>query len=147
MVETTGLPRDQIRNYVKYPRLLPELKKLVDDGEINVNAAVKAQDASNDDKGSPSPEVAVKFAREMNQMTDIQRKKVVDERKEHPEKPVDEVIEYAKTGARVIQVVATITRETHAALQKVAKEEDSLQDAAAAMLIEEALISRGLLEE
>ena len=60
---------------------------------------------------------------------------------------MDEVIEYAKTGARVVQVTATITQETHAALQKVAKEEDSVQDAAAAMLIEEALVSRGLLEE
>lgn len=147
VVETTGLPRSKIQDCVKYPRLLPELKKLVDDGAVDVNAAVKAQDASNDDEGHPSPEIAVKLAREMTQMTGVQRKKVVEERKEHPDKPVDEVIEHAKTGARVVQIVATITQETHAALQKVAREEDSLQDAAAAMLIEEALINRGLLEE
>lgn len=147
VVETTGLPRGKIQDCVKYPRLLPDLKKLVDDGEVDINAAVKAQDASNDDEGYPSPEIAVKLAREMAQMTGVQRKKVVEERKEHPDKPMDEVIEYAKTGARVVQVTATITQETHAALQKVAKEEDSVQDAAAAMLIEEALISRGLLEE
>ena len=147
VVETTGLPRNKVQDCVKYPRLLSELKKLVDDGVVDVNAAVKAQDASNDDEGYPSPEIAVKLAREMAQMTGIQRKKVVEERREHPGKPVDEVIEHAKTGAKVVQVVATITQETHAALQKVAKEEDSLQDAAAAMLIEEALVSRGLLEE
>ena len=147
VVTTTGLPRSKVQDYVKYPRLLAELKEMVDDGAVDVNAAVKAQDASNDADGLPDPEVAVKLAREMAAMSNIQRKKVAKERTEHPERPVDEVIERAKTGSKVVQIIATVTQDTHAALQRFAREEGSNQDEAAAVLIEEALVGRGLLED
>lgn len=147
VVDSTGLPRTKVQDYVKFPRLLPELKKMVEDGTVDVNAAVKAQDASNDDDGIPDPEVAKKLAQEMAQMSGVQRKKVAKERREHPERPVDDVIERAKTGEKVIQIVATVTQDTHTALQRFAKEEGSNQDEAAAVLIEEALAGRGLLEE
>lgn len=147
VVENTGLPLAKVRDYVKFPRLLPELKKMVEDGTVDVNAAVKAQDASNDDEGIPNMDVAVKLAQEMAPMTGVQRKKVVEERKEHPERSVDEVIERAKTGSKVVQIVATVTQDTHAALQRFAREERSNQDEAAAALIEEALVGRGLLDE
>lgn len=147
VVKATGLPRTKVQDYVKYPRLLPELKKMVDDGAVDVNVALKAQDAATDDDGSPDTKVAVQLAQEMEPMTGVQRKKVTKERKEHPDRPVDEVIENAKTGSRVMQIVATVTQDTHAALQKFAKEEGTNQDEAAATLIEKALIDRGLLED
>ena len=147
VVETTGLPRVKVRDYVKYPRLLPQLKKMVDDGTVGINAAVKAQDASNDEAGNPNLEVAIRLAQEMGEMSGIQREKIAKERKENPGKPVDEVIENAKTGARVTQIVVTITQDTRVALQRFAKEEGTNQDEAAAVLIDEALAGRGLLEE
>lgn len=144
---TTGLPHNTIRDYVKYPRLLPELKQMVDDGVVDVNAAVKAQDASNDEDGIPDLEIAVKLAREMAPMTGVQRKKFTKEREEHPERSVDEGIERAKTGAKVVQVIATVSQDTHVAIQQYAREEGTNQDEAAASLIEEALVSRGLIED
>ncbi|MCZ0943121.1 MAG: ParB/RepB/Spo0J family partition protein [Gammaproteobacteria bacterium] len=144
--EATGIPRSQIRDYVKYPRLLPELKSLVDDGAVNVNAAVKAQDASEDDNGEPDKDVAVRLAKEMEPMTGTQRKNVVRQRKDNPEKPIDDVIETAKTGARVIQIVVTVTQDAHRVIQSFAAEEKVTQDEAAAGLIEEALTGRGLLD-
>ena len=146
VVEATGLPRTLVRDNVKYPRLLPDLKKLVDDGAVDINAAVKAQDASEDDFGEPNVDVALRLAKELKPMTGVQRDKVVRERKDHPEKPIDDVIEYAKTGARVIQVIVTVTQETHRAIQSVATEENVTQDEAAVGLIEEALTGRGFLE-
>lgn len=147
VVETTGLPYNKVRDCVKYPRLLPELKKLVDDGTVDINAAVKAQDASNDEEGVPDPEVAIKLAREMAPMSGPQRTKVAKERKEHPEKSVDDVIEHAKSGARVTQIKVTMTQDTHSALQQFAREEEANHEEAAASLIQEALIERGFLEE
>lgn len=146
VVEATGLPRRQVQDYVKYPRLLPELKQLVDQAVVDINAAIKAQDASEDDLGEPDSEVAVRLARDMQPMSGVQRKKVVRDRKDNPDKPIDDVIESAKTGARVIQVVATVTMDTHRAIQSVATEDDVTQDEATAALIEEALTGRGLLE-
>lgn len=146
VAKVTGIPRQKVQDFVKYPRLLPDLKQLVDDGTVDINAAVKAQDAANDDSGNPDPEVAVKLAKEMAPMPGVQRKRVVKERREHPERAVDDVIEDAKTGARVTQIVATVTQDTHRALQRFASDEGTSQDEAAVALIEEALTDRGLLE-
>ena len=147
VVETTGLSQQKVSDYVKYPRLLPELKQMVDDEVIDVKGALKAQDAANDDDGIPNTEVAVQLAQGMAAMSGVQRKKAAKERKEHPDRPVDEVIENAKTGAKVVQVVATVTQDVHAGIQKFAKEEGTNQDEATATLIEEALVDRGLLQE
>lgn len=144
--EATGIPKEQIRDYVKYPRLLPELKELVDDGAVDINAAVKAQDASEDDNGDPDPVVAVRLARDMQPMSGPQRKNVVRQRKDNPDTPIEDVIEIAKTGSRVIQVVATVTQTTHQAIRSFASDENLTQDEAAAGLIEEALTGRGFLD-
>ena len=145
VVEATGLPRELVRDCIKYPRLIPELKTLVDDQAVDINAALKAQDAAEDEAGVPDVEVAVRLAQDMQSMSGVQRKKIVEERKENPKKPIDDVIEDAKTGGKVIQVIATVTQETHHAIQSVATDEKVSQDEAVAGLIEEALIDRGLL--
>ena len=144
--EATGIPKEQIRGYVKYPRLVPELKKLVDDGDVNINTAVKALDASADDGGQPDPQIAVILAKEMEPMSGPQRKNVVQQRRDNPEKPIDEVIETAKTGARVFQVIATVTQKTHQAIKSVQNDDNVTQDEAVAGLIDEALAGRGLLD-
>lgn len=144
--EATGIPRERIRDYVKYPRLLPELKELVDEGAVTINTAVRAQDASEDDTGATDSDMAVRLAKEMEPMSGPQRKNVVQQRRENPKKPIEDVIETAKTGAPVIQIVATVTQETHRAIQKFAADEKVTQDEAAAGLIDEALTGRGLLD-
>ena len=146
VVKTTGLPRKEVQDNVKYPRLPSELKKMVDEGRVDVNAAVKALDASNDDDGNPDTENAIRLAQEMAPMSGVQRKKFTDEIKKDPDKPVEEAIERAKTGSKVVQIIATVTQNTHMALQRFAKEEGSNQDEAAVILLEEALVDRGLLE-
>ena len=143
--EATGLPAAKIRAYVKFPRLMPELKDLVEDGTVNINVAVKAQDASIDENGDPNPEVAVPLAREMDSMSGVQRTKLIQEHSKSPEKPMSDLIEEARTGGKVTQIVATVTHDTHKALQKFASDEGSNQDEAAVLLIEEALVERGLL--
>ena len=147
VVEATGLPYSKVRDNVKYPRLIPELKTLVDEGTVDVNAAVKAQDAASDDHDNVKSADAIILAQAMVPMSGVQRKKVTKERKERPERPVEDVIEDATTGSRVTQIVVTVTQDTRVALQKFAREEGTNQDEAAATLIEEALTGRGLLDE
>ena len=144
--EATGLPKEQIRGYVKYPRLIPALKELVDDEEVDINVALKAQDAAEDDDGNPDVAVSVTLAREMQTMSGVQRTKLVRERKDHPEKPIEDVVEEAKTGGRVVQVIATVSAATHRAIQTYASDENLNQDEALVGLIEEALSGHGLLD-
>ncbi len=143
--EATGLSYEKVRQYVKYPRLIEELKKMVDDGRLDINVALKAQDAASEGN-EVNTEVAIKLAEEMRTMPGVQHKKIAQERKNNPQKPVDEVIEDAKTGSKVVQILATVTADTHTALQTFAKEENCNQDEAAATLIEIALSDYGFMD-
>ncbi|MCY3627398.1 MAG: ParB/RepB/Spo0J family partition protein [Rhodothermaceae bacterium] len=147
VVEATGLPQTAVSSYVKYPRLIPVLKELVDNGNVDLNVALKAQDSAiTQDDGEPDSEIARKLAISMAEMSGVQRNKVADVIKKNPSKPVDDVIEDAKSSSRVIQVVATITQQTHTALRKFALNGGLHQDEAAALLIELALTGEGLLD-
>ena len=145
VAEKTGLPRDKVSRYVKYPRLLPNLKELVDRKVIDVNVALKAQDASCDVDNNPNSEISEQLALEMSSMSGAQRKKLAQERRDNPNTPVNELIESAKTGSKITQIAVTLTQDAHRALQQFATAEESNQDEAAATLIEEALAGRGLL--
>ena len=147
VVDATGLPRKDVKGNVKYPRLLPELKTMVDDETVDVNIALKAQDSADEGGGKINAEIAVKLAREMQRMTGVQQKNVANMRKKNPQKPIDDIIEDAKTGSKVTQIIATVTQDTHVAIQKFAKDESATQDEATVTLIEEALFDRGLLEK
>ncbi len=143
---STGLSYRVVLDYVKYPRLIPELKKLVDDGEIDVKVALKAQDAATDSEFQVNVEDAIKLSKEMRAMSGVQQTRFSEEMKKNPEETTDAKIEKAKTGSNVTQIMVTITHDTHIALRKVATEDGTTQDEAASALIEEALVARGLLE-
>lgn len=145
--ETTGIPYQDVLRYVKYPRLSKPLKKMVDEGEVDIKVALRAQDATDVGDEPLHEEESVKLAREMKSMSDPQRKKLVKERKASPETTVDDAIERARTGSKITQVIVTLTEDAHVALRRFAKDQDTNQDEAAAGIIEEALISRGFLEE
>ena len=65
------------------------------------------------------------------------------DRESNPDTPVDDVIEGAKTGAKITQIVVTLGAEVHRSLQTFAKSEGQNQDDAAATLIQEALEQKG----
>jgi ParB family transcriptional regulator, chromosome partitioning protein len=144
--EETGLPSSKVSHYVKYDRLKPELRELVDKGEVELKAALRAQDAASV-TGEYNSDEAVKFAKEMATMSGIQREKLVKEREENPDLDVDEAIEAAKTGAKVTQIIVTLGATEHASLKKYASDESTTQDDAARALIAESLTSKGYLQE
>jgi ParB family chromosome partitioning protein len=145
VAESTGLSPSHVSQYVKYDRLIPQLKKLVDQGDVDIRVALRAQDAAAAGEEKASGTEAVKLAKEMSQMSGVQQRKVVKERKDNPEVSVDDVIEEAKTGAKVTQVIVTLTSDVHRSLQHFAQQEKITQDDAASTLIEEGLQLKGLL--
>jgi len=146
VAEKTGLPYPKVVEYVKYVRLEPELRALVDSNEVKLKTALRAQDAASV-TGDYQPSEAVKLAKEMASMSGAQQTKLVKERREVPEKPIDDAIEAAKTGAKIVQVVVTLGAEVHQRLQSYAKQSGTTQDDAAASLIEKGLGAEGFLEE
>lgn len=146
VVEATGLSQQNVSDYVKFPRLKSELKQLVNDGQVDVKVALKAQDAATDRAGNVDMELAQTLANEMKSMSGVQRKRVVQELTADSERPVDEAIEAARSASKITQITVTLTESAHSALKKFADEVKSTQDEAAATLIEEALVGRELLK-
>lgn len=145
VAEETGLPYSKVSQYVKYDRLSAELRKLVDTGQVDLKAALRAHDAASV-TGKYNAAEAVKFAKEMSSMSGAQQERIVKKKAEEPEASADEIIESAKTGGKVVQVLVTLGQEVHKSLQSYAQSEGTSQDNAAADLIAEALTGKGYLE-
>jgi len=148
VVEETGLPYSEVSTYVKYDRLLPELKELVDKGDVDVQTAIRAQDAAAVESG-PKINVtkAVHLAWEMKGMGDAQQKRVTEQIREDPEKGLLDVIETAKSGPKLVQFTVTVGAHVNSSLLQYAKDEGTTRDNAAASLVEEGLGTHGYLEE
>ena len=146
VADVTGLPRRRVEEHVKYPRLVPELKEIVDKQEADVNTALKAQDAARGDDGKVDVEIAKALTGEMTTLSGVQRKKFIEEYQKDPTLPIDDAMERAKSGSRISQVVVTVTERTKKALRQFAAEERVNQDEAAVALIEDSLNRRGMLD-
>ncbi|MEK7994343.1 MAG: ParB/RepB/Spo0J family partition protein [Planctomycetota bacterium] len=146
VAEETGLPQHEISQYVKYPQLIPELRAMVDKGEVKVETALRAQKAASV-KGKTDAAEAIQFAKEMAPVSGAQQKKIVEAREEKPDRPVDEIIEEAKTGGKVTQILVTLTSNVHRSLRRYSDQEGTSIDDAARMLIESGLSEKGFMEE
>jgi ParB family transcriptional regulator, chromosome partitioning protein len=144
VAEVTGLDYGKVREYVKYDRLKPELRELVDTGDVKLKTALRAQDAASV-TGTYVPEAAVQLAKEMAGMSGAQQDKLVRQRESSPEISVDDVIEAAKTGEKITQIVVSLGPEVHRSLQTYAKDEGTNQDDAAAELIRDSLSIKGYI--
>lgn len=145
VVDETGLPYSDVSNYVKYDQLIPELQELVDKGEVKVRTALRAQRAAGV-SGTLDSDEAIEFAKEMTPMSGAQQDKIVKEREKNPSLSSDQVIEDAKTGGKVTQILVTLTSKIHGSLGEYANSEDTNMDDAAGMLIQESLSEKGYLE-
>jgi ParB family chromosome partitioning protein len=138
----TGLPYEKVREYVKYDRLIPELKTLVDGEGLEVKVALRAQDAAAIE-GKPDSQEAVKLAKEMSGMSGAQQRKIQQAREENPAASTDAIIEQAKSGGKIIQIVVTLGQQAHSSLGSFAADEETTIGEAAAQLIEDGLSSKG----
>ena len=144
--DETGLSYNKVSEYVKYDQLIPKLKEMVDDGDVKLDTALRAQRAAQA-SGRADPEEATQFAMEMEPMSGAQRSAIVKARESDPDRSADDILEEAKAGGRLTQTVVTLTTEVHRALRQYAGSQGTNVDDAAGMLIREALYSNNLLDE
>ena len=145
VADDTGLPYHKVRDYVKYDRLVPELKDMVDSGTVELKTALRAQDAAGAGEAHFDKDEAIKLAKEMSGMSGVQQKKIQEELNQDPAADVDAVIERAKSGSKITQLVVSLGEQAHSSLGSFAKDEETTLDEAAANLIETGLSSKGYL--
>ncbi len=145
VADELGLRPNTVSKYVKFEQLPSALKERVREGKVDLKAALRATKAATDKTGKVDEGKAAELAVEMTPLSGVQQKKIVTMQKERPEASVSEIIEEAKTTAKVTQVLVDLSGQMHAALQKFASDEEVSQNEAAATLIEEGLVSKGLV--
>ncbi|MFF4197864.1 ParB/RepB/Spo0J family partition protein [Nonomuraea sp. NPDC001831] len=139
----TGLPERIVREYVKVARLIPQLQDLVKNEGLDIKTALRAQDASAAGRERAEPEEAVQLARELSGMSGAQQDALVKKRADNPEIPVDDLVESARSGEKVVQILVKMSGAAHAALKEYSKTEGTTLDDAARTLIEDGLSSKG----
>ena len=144
VAEETGLPYQKVSQFVKYDQLIPELKQYVDSSEITVPTALRAQKAASI-SGETNVQEAVQFAKEMTPMSGAQQQKIVKDREFDATLTSDELIESAKSGSRIVQIVVTLSSDVRDSLEKYARREGTNLDDAARQLIQVGLDREGAL--
>jgi ParB family chromosome partitioning protein len=143
VAQETGLSKRRIREYVKSERLIPELKKMLEDQKIELPVALKAQDAATSLDGSVDEPKALQYAATMKSMAPTQRKTLVAAAEADPEKTAEEVIEEARRPPKQVRMTVTLLQETATALDKFAAEEKTSREDAAIDLIDSGLKEKG----
>ena len=138
VAEELGLPYNAVRNYVKFDRLRPELKHLVELGKIDVKAALRIEDHYGEDQVPAATISAV--AEQVAGMTNAQQMDFFSAKKRGgtaaarvPE-GAPPVNGYSAPGA-VKQIIVTLRHEDIDQLRSWAKDNNLTQDRAAAKII------------
>lgn len=136
VADETGIPYSQVLKHLKYDRLNDELRKKVDSGEIDLNIALKAQDAAVGQDGLVSSAEAVDLAEALVTMNGVERRQILREKAASPDRRVREILEnFWEENEKVKQILVTVPAGVHKALRLKAKETHSTQDEIAAGLI------------
>ena len=132
VAEELGLPYHQVLAYVKFDRLRPELKELVTDGAVDVQTALRVEDAIN--RGDVDPAVdAVELARTIAPMTRVQQLSFLKSRSRSHADPASAGAEGERH--RVKQIVVTLESRVHERLRRWAQARKLSQDQAAGEII------------
>ena len=132
-----GLPSARVRNYVKFDRLRPQLKAMVESGDLDVKSAVRIEDYYGD-RDVDSDELK-RVASEISGMTNAQQTDYFASG--GPVATGDEIngsaalIRKQPRAGQVAQVIVTLPIEVATMLRQWAKTNQSTQDKAAALII------------
>ena len=147
VAEKTGLSANKVRQYVRYDRLHPTLKALVDTSKVDIPTALRAQEAASVGVDDVNAEDAQKFALEMSSLSGAQGKKMIETRRANPSMSADEVIEDAKSAGQIFQTMVTLTSTVNSALERYARSEGLTKDDAAGTLIRAGLYLNNFIED
>lgn len=142
VAEELGLPYNKVRSYVKFERLRPQLKELVEAGDVDIKTAVRVEDHLGE-AAVPESEVS-KLARTVSGMTSAQQ---VDYFKGTPaaKDAGPRLVAGQREGGNgaprpgapgsVRQIIVTLRQEDHEKLREWAVGKGLGQDKAAAWII------------
>jgi len=119
--KTLGIPYRIVLDTIHYDALPDELKKLVDDGIVDVEIAKKAVEFNTMPDGTVDVKNAVKMAPELKMLVPSQIKRLKKLTKERPDLPPDQLLEEAKAAAPTKRVYIELLLSEYDSLRKAAE--------------------------
>ncbi len=138
-----GIPYGEVREFVKYDRLHDELKKLVDDGTVKVDEALRGQDISELPDGSIDVEGAKQAALEYKTFDRDQKSHLKEIEEEQPALSVEEKLEEAKKPRKTRRYIIIMALKYAEGLTKAATDMAKTEEETAEALIVEGLARGG----
>ena len=144
--DKTKLPRKIVTKYVRYSRLEPPIKSLVDNEALPVDIAIKAQDASTLD-GLFNEDRALELIEKLRESDDDLRAKILSINKENPTVEIEKIVEKAKKPDDRLKIAFTLGPRLGNALRQYSEDQGASPNVAAHELVESSLEDLGLLQE
>jgi ParB family chromosome partitioning protein len=146
VAEKTKIPYHVVRAYVRLARLDPALKAMVENHEVELDLAVKAQDAASA-AGEFNKDEAMKLLEVLKRSDNDLRKRILEVKKNNPTMDLNAVQAEAEKPAETVNVRFTLQGGMASAIRKLASQKGSDTNTAAMDLVEDQLRAQGLLEE
>lgn len=145
VADKTKIPYHVVRKYVRLARLDEDIKEMVKNREIELDLAVKAQDAASA-TGTFKKDEAMELIEVLKKSDNELRKRIIDVKKENPTMDMDSVAKKAEEPPEDLRISFRVYRGYADALRRVAAERGADTNTVAQDLLEEALESQGLTE-
>ena len=142
VAEKTKVPYHVVRKYVRLARLNEELRKMVDNREVELDIAVKAQDAVGGET-----EEALEFVQVLKRSDNDLRKRILQIKKENPSIGAAAAEKAAEQAPDDVRIAGRLYGGHAAAIKRLASEKDTNVSTIGMDLIEEALDAQGLVPE
>ncbi len=146
VADAVGIPYRIVLEHVKYDTLEDQLKSLVDNGQVDVKDAVKAQHASYGPDGTLDVKKAVQIAKEMQTLLGDQKQALLKKAQEMPDASADQLVEEAKKPERNVTVYKVrLYAQESGGLKKAANELEKSEEETAAYAVTTWLKSQGYM--
>ena len=142
VAEKTKVPYHVVRKYVRLARLNETLRKMVENREVDLDMAVKAQDAT-----GGNPEEALEFVRVLKRSDNDLRKRILKIKRDNPSIDAVAAEKAAEKAPEDVRISGRLYGGYAAAIKHLASEKGSDVSTVGMDLIEEALDAQGLLQE
>jgi ParB/RepB/Spo0J family partition protein len=129
--KSLGIPYRIVLDVIKYEELPDELKKMVDEGEIDVKTAKKAVDFCTTADGNVDVSKAVTMARELKMLVPSQVKTLEKLITERPDLPAEQLIEQAKAVQPTKRIYIELLMSEYEGLRKAAETKGLSEEEAA----------------
>jgi ParB family chromosome partitioning protein len=145
VADETKLPYHIVRQYICFDGLPTDLQKKVNQNEINVNLAMKVQDAASA-SGTYNAQEATKLIKVLKTVDNPIQRKIIELRKKNPTVALDKIVKKAEEPDQTLKLALVLGESLAQPLRKYAEDADTDEKSAVEGFIETCLKDNGYLQ-